>query len=111
MRFSPFRPADHSAPVRTEKAEQNVVDAIQENHRNRTHMHVILVACARFADVAQLEGVDQVKASVQSSGELRRGGEMSVELLDEEHDINRRVAVDLGSDLHELAVHLHRTLG
>ena len=73
-------------------------------------MHVILVACARFADVAQLKGVDQVKASVQSSSELRRRGEMSVELFDEKHDINRRVAVDLGSDLHELAVHLHRTL-
>ena len=73
-------------------------------------MHVALFACARFADVAQLEGVNQMEASLQSSAELRGGREMSVELLDEIHDINGRVAVDLGSDLHELAVHLRRSL-
>lgn len=63
---------------------------------------------SRPTHIAELKRVDEVKSSVQCGEKLNGGGEMAIELLDEEHHVDGDGGVERGSELGELVVHLNR---
>ena len=82
---------------------------MEEEHGERAQMQIGFIAeRIRPTHIAKLERVDEMEACVQRGNELNSGGEMAIELLDEEHHVDGDVGVERGRELGEFVVHLHR---
>ena len=99
--------ASAHTPTPTVEAQHDVVDQLQQAHRDGSDVHVVVGAQrVGVGQVAQLEGIDEVKASLQRSGELCGRGQVATELFDEEHDIDGDGAVQRRGQRGEAVLHL-----
>ena len=99
--------ASAHTPTPTVEAQHDVVDQLQQTHRDGSDVHVVVGAQrVGVGQVTQLEGVDEVKAGLQRGDELRGRGEVATELFDEEHDIDGDGAVQRRGQRREAVLHL-----